>query len=68
MPSDMRFKFAFDINRWEEFFDWLSLPQDLDSGTQKRLVEKIGIDSERDKERRREEERKKMSKEIDDLL
>lgn len=20
LPSDMRFKFSFDINRWEEFF------------------------------------------------
>ena len=26
LPSDMRFKFSFDINRWEEFFDWFNLP------------------------------------------
>ncbi len=22
LPTDMRFKFSFDINRWEEYFDW----------------------------------------------
>ena len=68
MPSDMKFKFGFDINRWEEFFDWLSLPADLEGGAQKRIIDRLGGDSERDKERRREEERKRMSKEIDDLL
>ena len=25
----MRFKFSFDISRWEEFFDWTNLPEDL---------------------------------------
>jgi hypothetical protein len=29
LPSDLRFKFAFDINRWEEFFDWINLPEDI---------------------------------------
>ena len=32
LPSDMRFKFGFDINRWEEFYSWINLPQDLDTG------------------------------------
>ena len=26
LPSDMRFKFGFDIHRWEEFYDWRNLP------------------------------------------
>jgi WD repeat-containing protein 90 len=26
MPSDMRFKFAFDLSKWEEYFDFLQLP------------------------------------------
>lgn len=68
MPSDMKFKFSFDVNRWEEFFDWLSLPADLEGGIQKKIIDRIGGDTERDKERKREEERKRMSKEIDDLL
>lgn len=31
MPTDMRFKFSFDTKRWEEFFDWQSLPENWDS-------------------------------------
>ena len=53
MPSDMRFKFGFDINRWEEFYDWRTLPQDLETmGTHKRIVDRIGGESERDRERK----------------
>ena len=28
LPTDMRFKFAFDINKWEEYFDWREIPSD----------------------------------------
>lgn len=28
LPSDMRFKFSFDIHRWEEFFSWHAVPSD----------------------------------------
>ncbi len=27
LPTDMRFKFAFDINKWEEYFDFTFLPE-----------------------------------------
>ena len=32
LPSDLRFKFSFDIKRWEEFFSWKNIPYDLESG------------------------------------
>lgn len=28
LPADMRFKFAFDLSKWMEYFDWQQLPQD----------------------------------------
>lgn len=28
LPADMRFKFAFDLSKWSEYFDWQALPQD----------------------------------------
>jgi hypothetical protein len=28
LPSDMRFKFSFDMNRWQEFFSWQMVPAD----------------------------------------
>lgn len=28
LPADMRFKFAFDLSKWSEYFDWQMLPQD----------------------------------------
>jgi hypothetical protein len=31
LPADMRFKFAFDLARWPEYFDWQSLPHDWSS-------------------------------------
>ena len=35
LPTDLRFKFAFDINKWEEHFDFISLPENLDRQNQK---------------------------------
>jgi hypothetical protein len=26
LPSDMRFKFSFDLNKWEEYFDYTTVP------------------------------------------
>ena len=28
LPADMRFKFAFELERWNEYFDWQALPRD----------------------------------------
>jgi hypothetical protein len=28
LPADMRFKFAFDLGKWPEYFDWQTLPHD----------------------------------------
>lgn len=28
LPADMRYKFAFDLAKWPEYFDWQTLPQD----------------------------------------
>jgi hypothetical protein len=30
LPSDMRYKFSFDINKWLDYFDWVNLPEDWD--------------------------------------
>jgi hypothetical protein len=31
LPADMRFKFAFDLSRWTEYFGWQTLPLDWSS-------------------------------------
>jgi hypothetical protein len=28
LPADMRFKFAFELTKWPEYFHWQTLPQD----------------------------------------
>ena len=28
LPADMRYKFAFDLSKWPEYFDWQTLPHD----------------------------------------
>ena len=30
LPADMRFKFAFELSTWPEYFDWQQVPQDWD--------------------------------------
>lgn len=42
LPSDMRFKFAFDLNKWEEHFDFISMPSNLESKLQKSVASKSG--------------------------
>ena len=32
LPADMRFKFAFDLVKWPEYFHWQTLPQDWTAG------------------------------------
>jgi hypothetical protein len=75
LPSDMRFKFSFDINRWEEFFEWINLPEDLNRDKENSPTKSIksqsiskGGNDEISKERFREEERRRMQSEIDELL
>jgi hypothetical protein len=31
LPADMRYKFAFDLAKWPEYFEWHSLPHDWSS-------------------------------------
>ena len=69
MPSDMRFKFSFDLKRWEEFFTYKSLPSDWDAGLNQSALKSIQsnmLPSEIQK--MREAERYRMENEIDDLL
>ena len=70
MPSDLKFKFAFDMNRWEEFFSYICLPIDWEGKGKsvKERKEKKGGYLEEEKDKFRDEERKKMSHEIDELL
>lgn len=35
LPSEMRFKFAFDINKWQEHFDFIALPENPDQQRKK---------------------------------
>lgn len=35
LPADMRYKFAFDLSKWPEYFDWQQLPSDWDRKTKK---------------------------------
>ncbi len=82
LPSDLRFKFPFDnsnvqlTQKWPEYFDWLSLPADWGETSQSKIVRtgKQQQDSDqhpsqyRVKGALREQERQKMSEEIDQLL
>ena len=38
LPSDMRFKIAFDINKWEDHFDFISIPSNNGSRTHKSVT------------------------------
>ena len=33
LPSDMRFKFSFDISKWPDYFAWVQLPPNLSVDT-----------------------------------
>ena len=65
LPADMRFKFAFEMHRWLEFFQWTSLPEAWDNAK--------NPDHQHGKhvhygEKNKEEERKIMDEEINELL
>ena len=64
LPSDMRFKFAFDINRWEEFFSWHNIPSDWDHESKKGKSHY----NDESKMQSREDERRKMHAEVDALI
>ena len=66
LPSDMRYKFAFDTaTKWPEHFDWFSVP-----AGEPLPVSKQGFDGAalRARGQQKEEERAKMSQEINQLL
>lgn len=85
----MRFKFAFDLNKWNEHFDFTYLPEQSNAGrvtsgshakniggassskfgTGKSKSVQYNADLDDSEVRRdRDEERRQMSKEIDELL
>jgi len=66
LPSDMQFKFGYNVSRWEEFFAWQSLP--LDWETEVRVSpRRVGLD-EVERHKKKEEEKKHMEQELDQLL
>jgi Protein of unknown function (DUF667) len=70
LPSEMRFKFAFDqhsAQKWLEHFDWKSLPTMDDHGAGLKSGDR-GVDSIKHKAQIKEEERSKMQSEINQLL
>ena len=67
LPSDLRYKFPFDNNaqnKWLEYFDWQTLP----SISVDIIPTKPHFDGYKQKSNAREEEKVKMSQEIDGLL
>lgn len=71
LPADMRFKFAFDLTKWPEYFDWQLLPQDWK--TRKRGDENQNLNSLLNSQKSKtklskEDQRKEMRNEIDNLI
>jgi hypothetical protein len=74
LPADMRYKFAFDLAKWPEYFDWQALPQDWANRKGKQgqypgdenlnLQNLVKREQERSKANK-EEERLRMRAEID---
>jgi hypothetical protein len=68
LPSDLRFKFPFDApstqQKWLEYFDWQSIPGDWGQDQKAQLKSRLE-DPLKNKQQQREEERVKMSQEID---
>jgi hypothetical protein len=65
LPMDLKFKFGFDISRWPEFYQWAALPQDLDktSRPETQTGKHVHYGN-----KTREEERKIMDDEINEIL
>jgi hypothetical protein len=68
LPTDMRFKFAFDMNKWEEYFDWREIPSDWERRSHDKSSASLRDKNFEATQRNKEEDRKMMSKEIDDLI
>lgn len=71
LPSDMRYKFPFEsqvATKWPEYFDWASLPGHLDGHALKSTDRGGGAESVKNKGLIREEERQRMTAEINQLL
>ena len=65
LPSDMRYKFTFDVNRWSEFYTWNSLPTQWDIENDDSYIgHHVGLD-EVEKRKRKDADRKHMQEEID---
>jgi hypothetical protein len=73
LPTDMRFKFAYDLSRWHEFFHWQELPRDWNKGSPDSDDDEYnrGLDYMVDQQRpqmTKSEQRAEMRKEIDDII
>jgi hypothetical protein len=68
LPTDMRFKFAFDMNKWEQYFDWREIPADWERQSHDKSTTSLRDKNLEAAHRNKEEDRKKMTKEIDDLI
>jgi len=71
LPADMRFKFAFDLGKWPEYFHWQTLPQDWSS--KKTKDENVNLDAiiktqSNQKPKNREQSRDDMRREIDNII
>lgn len=75
LPADMRYKFAFDLSKWHEYFHWQMLPQDWSQrrGPNGDLVgdENLNLPNLVDNQKRRtnkDDQRLQMRAEIDELM
>lgn len=62
LPADMRFKFAFELERWMEYFNWQTLPHDWEDrrdGDENKQLENI-INSNKKKAIAKEDLREQM--------
>jgi hypothetical protein len=70
LPADMRYKFAFDLERWTEYFNWQSIPHDWGAkrnGDQNQQLESL-INQNKKIPVTKEEQRDQMQREIDEIV
>lgn len=74
LPADMRFKFAYDLSKWMEYFDWQCLPHDWSNSRRSNADENKNLQNLIEKNRNSPVKqdtaaaRDKMRAEIDGLL
>ena len=71
LPADMRFKFAFDLTKWPEYFHWQTLPQDWKgrkAGDENVHLQALIDRNQSAKPKSRDETREAMRREIDAII